>query len=63
MNKDLKKEIDRLTKIELNIKNRIAIIESRLSKIIDSQSYNHSDKVQTVSVLRETVEELKEDIK
>lgn len=58
----MQEELERLRKIELNIKNRIATLEKRLSEIKTNNMFNQSDKVQTISVLREVIEEIKSDL-
>lgn len=59
----MQEELERLRKIEFNVKNRVATLEKRLSEIKTNNMFNQSDKVQTVSVLREVIEEIKSDLK
>ena len=58
----MQEELERLRKIELNIKNRIATFERRLSEIKTNENFNQSDKVQTICILREIIEEIKSDL-
>lgn len=58
----MQEELKRLRKIEFNVKNRVATLEKRLSEIKTNNMFNQSDKVQTVSVLREVIEEIKSDL-
>lgn len=58
----MQEELERLRKIEFNIKNRVATLEKRLSEIKTNDKFNQSDKAQTVCVLREIIEEIKSDL-
>ena len=58
----MQEELERLRKIELNIKNRIATLEKELSEIKTNENFNQSDKAQTVCVLREIIEQIKSDL-
>ncbi|MFY4844602.1 hypothetical protein ACOTVP_08695 [Aliarcobacter butzleri] len=58
----MQEELERLRKIELNIKKRIATLEKDLSEIKTNENFNQSDKVQTICILREIIEEIKSDL-
>lgn len=58
----MQEELERLRKIELNIKKRIATLEKYLSEIKTNENFNQSDKVQTICILREIIEEIKSDL-
>lgn len=58
----MQEELERLRKIELNIKKRIAILEKELSEIKTNTMFNQSDKAQAVCILREIIEQIKSDL-
>ena len=58
----MQEELERLRKIELNIKNRIDILEKELSEIKTNTMFNQSDKTQAVCILREIIEQIKSDL-
>ena len=58
----MQEELERLRKIELNIKKRIATLEKDLSEIKTNENFNKSDKVQTICILREIIEQIKSDL-
>ena len=59
----MEEELKRLRQVELNIKNRINTFELRLSEIKTNDSFDESSKIQTICILREVIEEIKEDLK
>ena len=58
----MKEELERLRKIELNIKKRIATLEKDLSEIKTNENFNQDSKNQTICVLREIIEQIKSDL-